>query len=471
MHTNIKSYLDIVCEQIRYEKAHIIIKKELEEHITDQTDAFIAKGMEQETAIKKAITEMGDPILVGTELDRVYRPKLKWEFILFVFLFLFANIAVRFIMQKNSPSYMHFFTMDNIIILLMSVAVMAIFYYIDFTILANHSKMIYGIYVAVMLLLYGYSMLFGYTFNGSNHGIFFLNYGIIIPPFIYIFPVILVGLLYDCRGKSYGTMILCGCSFLIPALIEFNKGHDIAILLVAIISLILLLMNICKGWFSVNKMYALLLVIIPTILFLIIICHLPQFAYKLSELHFAITEPMGGDYVRTILQANVKGAVLFGKGNLGNFDNIFFLNLDYLLAYVLHFYGWAIFLLFFAIYFFFICRGFLLAYKQKSQLGFMTANAILITISLISIWNIACNSGFFIYVNQLEMPFFPSSGSSNIMFFMLMGILLSVFRTGDMVTENIIKYDYFKQNFVNISENTIHISIPIPFKKNHIKQK
>ncbi len=47
MHTNIKSYLDIVCEQIRYEKAHTIIKKELEEHITDQTDAFIAKGMEQ----------------------------------------------------------------------------------------------------------------------------------------------------------------------------------------------------------------------------------------------------------------------------------------------------------------------------------------------------------------------------------------------------------------------------------------
>ncbi len=471
MYTDIKSYLDTVCEQIRYKKAHTIIKKELEEHITDQTDAFIAKGMEQETAIKKAITEMGDPILVGTELDRVYRPKLKWEFILFVFLFLFANIAVRFIMQKNSPSYMHFFTMDNIIILLMSVAVMAIFYYIDFTILANHSKMIYGIYVAVMLLLHGYSMLFGYTFNGSNHGIFFLNYGIIIPPFIYIFPVILVGLLYDCRGKSYGTMILCGCSFLIPALIEFNKGHDIAILLVAIISLILLLMSICKGWFSVNKMYALLLVIIPTILFLIIICHLPQFAYKLSELHFAITEPMGGDYVRTILQANVKGAVLFGKGNLGNFDNIFFLNLDYLLAYALHFCGWAIFLLFFAIYFFFICRGFLLAYKQKSQLGFMTANAILITISLISIWNIACNSGFFIYVNQLEMPFFPNSGSSSIMFFMLMGILLSVFRTGDMVTENIIKYDYFKQNFVNISENTIHISIPIPFKKNHIKQK
>lgn len=470
MYTDIKSYLDTVCEQIRYKKAHIIIKKELEEHIVDQTDAFITEGIEQEIAVQKAITEMGDPILVGTELDRVYRPKLKWEFILFVFLFLFANIAVRLIMQKNSPSYINFFTISNVITLLISVIVMVIFYYIDFTILVNHSKMIYGIYVAVMLLLHAYSMFFGF-----NHGILFLNYIIIIPPLIYIFPIILVGLLYDCRGKSYGTIILCGCSFLIPALIEFNKGHNIAILLVAIISLILLLISICKSWFSVNKMYALLLVIIPTILFLIIICHLPYFAYKLNNIHFVITEPMGGDFVRTILQANVKGAVLFGEGNLNaiSFTNNIssFLDLNYFPAFALHFCGWVIFLLFFVIYLFFICRGFLLAYKQKSQLGFMTANAILITISLISIWNIACNSGFFIYVNQLEMPFFPNSGSSSIMFFMLMGILLSVFRTGDMVTENIIKYDYFKQNFVNISENTIHISIPIPFKKNHIKQK
>lgn len=469
-----KSYLDTVCEQIRYKKAHTIIKKELEEHIIDQTDAFIAEGMEQETAVQKAITEMGDPILVGTELDRAYRPKLKWEFIVFVFLFSFANITLKLIMQQNAPSYMHFFTISNVMALFISVVVMAIFYYIDFTILANHSKMIYGIYIAVMVILYGYAQFFGYISNGSNYGIFFLHYGITIPPLIYIFPVILVGLLYDCRGKSYSAIMLCVCSFLIPAFISLHKGNNIAILLVAVISLLLILMSIGKGWFSVNKMYALLLVIIPTILFLIVICHFPYFSYKLSKLHFAITDPIGGDFMRTILQANVKGAVPFGKGNFSdtafNDDVILFLfNLDYFTAYALHFCGWIIFLLFFMIYFFFICRGFLFAYRQKSQLGFMTANAILITIFLVSIWNIACNSGFFVYVNPLEMPFFTSSGSSNIVFFMLMGILLSVFRTGDMVTENTIKYDYFKQNFINISENVIHISIPIPFKKSHIK--
>ncbi len=59
MHTNIKSYLDIVCEQIRYEKAHIIIKKELEEHITDQTDAFIAWSKKQ--LLKKQLQKWVTP--------------------------------------------------------------------------------------------------------------------------------------------------------------------------------------------------------------------------------------------------------------------------------------------------------------------------------------------------------------------------------------------------------------------------
>ena len=56
MHTNIKSYLDIVCEQIRYEKAHTIIKKELEEHITDQTETLPHPGhYHQKTEDRKSV--------------------------------------------------------------------------------------------------------------------------------------------------------------------------------------------------------------------------------------------------------------------------------------------------------------------------------------------------------------------------------------------------------------------------------
>lgn len=47
----------------------------------DQKNAFIANGLDEETATDKAIKEMGDPILVGSEFDRMYRPKIEWRII------------------------------------------------------------------------------------------------------------------------------------------------------------------------------------------------------------------------------------------------------------------------------------------------------------------------------------------------------------------------------------------------------
>ena len=49
----IKNYLNTVCEQIRFQKAHDIVKKELQNHIIDQTDAFIEQGIEKEIAVEK----------------------------------------------------------------------------------------------------------------------------------------------------------------------------------------------------------------------------------------------------------------------------------------------------------------------------------------------------------------------------------------------------------------------------------
>ena len=97
----IKNYLNTVCEQIRFQKAHDIVKKELQNHIIDQTDAFIEQGIEKEIAVQKAIAEMGDPVAVGTELDRVHRPKLEWNILLFVILLSFAHFVVPYFFLKG----------------------------------------------------------------------------------------------------------------------------------------------------------------------------------------------------------------------------------------------------------------------------------------------------------------------------------------------------------------------------------
>ncbi len=92
----------------------------------------------------------------------------------------------------------------------------------------------------------------------------------------------------------------------------------------------------------------------------------------------------------------------------------------------------------------------------------MVAIAILLTILAIYSWNIFCTSGFFIHANPLEMPFFASGGTSNIIYFILMGILLSVFRTGNYVKDGKIKMG-ITQKFFQLKNGKLIISIP--FKK------
>ena len=70
----IREYLDAVQEQIRWKRARPVLARELEQHLTDQRDAFLEEGADLETAERLAVEEMGDPVRVGTELDRVHRP-------------------------------------------------------------------------------------------------------------------------------------------------------------------------------------------------------------------------------------------------------------------------------------------------------------------------------------------------------------------------------------------------------------
>ena len=78
MAETIREYLDTVQEQIRWKRARPVVVRELEQHLTDQRDAFLEEGSAPEEAERLAVEEMGDPVSAGTELDRVHRPKPQW---------------------------------------------------------------------------------------------------------------------------------------------------------------------------------------------------------------------------------------------------------------------------------------------------------------------------------------------------------------------------------------------------------
>ena len=67
-----EEYLQLVTDQIRCKKARPDVKTELENHILDQMESYRNEGMEEQEAMEQAILEMGDPIEVGVELDRIH---------------------------------------------------------------------------------------------------------------------------------------------------------------------------------------------------------------------------------------------------------------------------------------------------------------------------------------------------------------------------------------------------------------
>lgn len=59
-----RDYLELMTGQIRYKKMCPVIAKEVEDHIEDQKQVFMAEGMKEEEAEKAAVEEMGDPVEV-----------------------------------------------------------------------------------------------------------------------------------------------------------------------------------------------------------------------------------------------------------------------------------------------------------------------------------------------------------------------------------------------------------------------
>ena len=66
-------YLAQVDEQIRWARVRPALRRELMGHLEEQRDACLAEGMDETSAEIEAVRQMGDPVLVGQQLDAVHQ--------------------------------------------------------------------------------------------------------------------------------------------------------------------------------------------------------------------------------------------------------------------------------------------------------------------------------------------------------------------------------------------------------------
>lgn len=432
----VRKYKEEVCKQIRWKKVHEVVSVELENHILDQRDSYIMNGEDESAALDRAIKEMGDPVIVGTELDRTHRPKPQKAMLAFTFMLLsFGLLLHMFFMYDNDHS-------DELIMQVLAISIgiglMLLAYYGDFTMIGKSPKIVLIITSIMMILILAMPKR---MINGRHF--FVVSTFLISGAYLtLIFPLVLVTVIYTVRNKGYLGIVLTEAALLIMMLLVSyfsTLGNALTLL---ITGLILITVAIIRGWYSGNKVLGCILLYVTILLgvFLILMISSMPYIYYMERISLFINpakSPKG--YMAVTLRELLHNSSFIGHGNtpeiyesmpfsLKGFDT------DYLLTYLIVNYGWITFYIIVAVIAAFLIKGFYQSLKQRSLLGLLVSLAVMFTLTFETISYIAWNLGFMM-VSPISLPLISYGNTALIINLFLIGMMLSVFRNGEIVRD------------------------------------
>ncbi|MCB8815393.1 FtsW/RodA/SpoVE family cell cycle protein [Desulfosporosinus shakirovi] len=454
------AYLVAVRQQIRWKKAQAPVLRELENHITDQKNAFLSQGLDEETATARAVAEMGDPVTAGQQLDRNHRPQPDWQLLVLTAVLLLLGLFFQFLMGPDLYDGREVF-FRQLLWAGLSVLAMLAAYFLDFTIMAKYPKLFFGA-LSVLTAVY---------YLGAGHSYF--RMGTIY--LLMFFPTAFAGLVYGMRNQGYKGLMLCGAALLIPVWFAWLLPRITVLLLLGVSFLVILTAALVKGWFNVRKPIALFLIYITTITAVLAIPLglIPAGVYAERSLEVILNpeliqvminpalDPSGFGYMGTLLRQHLLHSRFIGQGlPLGDYSGALLpaANTDFVLTYLTYHCGWLVMLAVLALFFAFMVRAFLLCRRQKSVLGFLVSLAVILTLAVQCLTYILANFGILLFA-PLSLPLLSYGGRGLLTNMFLIGFLLSVFRTGNLVKDETVPAAVKISRFIEYENGRVIINL------------
>ena len=430
-------YAEKVCEQIRWKKAHPAVAQEIEDHLTDQKNAYLAAGDSESIAEEKALLQMGDPVSVGAALDQTHKPAPQWGIIGLVLLLFVLGGIIQVLLLKTIPVGNDALATRSaqvlFVFLPLSLATFVGMYFLDFSFFGKHPYVL----PLGLLMVDLAAQLFGVSYCGKR---WFTLGSFALSPLALslLFPLAFCGLFYRLSEVRAEGAILSAVFCLV-----LSYCHTFSGVLTFVFSAgVLMLIASKKKWFDKQRNMFLLLFLLAVVCLIVLLMFYAPFRYRygwerLYTIFVPSGDPMGSGYLSTQLKTILSHCVLLGEGAALSETQAFLLTdasmlrSDYLLAYLTYHYGWAVsggLVLLLAV---FLGLGFRKALKQKSIFGQMVSLTILCTFTAEILLYIPANLGLWL-IAPIALPFL-SYGTMQLLFNMaLAGVLLSVFRTGEV---------------------------------------
>lgn len=435
-----EEYLNTVTEQIRCTKAREMVSGELRDHILDQAEAYEAEGMFEEEALEKAVRDMGDPVETGVSLDRIHRPQISVGILVLIGIISLASIALHGILGAYTQELSmagYVYLRRHIGYTLLGYAMMLIVYRLDYSVLFCHAKFMGAAFLGIALI--GNSI-FGVMINGARLYIRIGSVMLFMPVLMILYVPVFGGILYSYRGEGYKGMGKILLWALVPAWITFHipafsQGVVLWAALVALAAV-----AVCKGWYQVPKRAALaclgVLFAAPAMIFLGAGMMGRLATYQMARIQAFLTNSSDHNYLAIQMRQFLTGSRLLGIDSEGiaKIGELPGFNSDYIFVSLISAYGLLAGVLVAALLILLVIKVFRVSFGQKNQLGMILGCGCGIVYLLQTVICLGMNLGLLPTTTAI-LPFFSSGGSGIVASYMLLGLVLSVYRYKNILPE------------------------------------
>lgn len=422
----IHAYSKAVCGQIRWKKAHAVVSEEIENHLVDQRNAYMADGADETTATEKAILQMGDPVTVGTQLDRTHRPKPQWGMLSLAAVFIICGIVLQIYAYWGTG---HRWMLNLFITQAIGLALLAGAYFSDFTRIKRHARKIYLIVVILFSAAYVLRKL---EIAWGLEGVIAL-----------LFPLVFAGVVCTARNSGYRGVIVCEAAFALPALMlllsqdRWLRSHFV---LLSVSAIVILCVAVSKGWFGVKPLQGNLLVLLPAAVALlaavVIIASNNELFSKVIAAINPSFDPFAPESGASEIKAALAGSRFIGQGTLpeATTQGVGF-GTSRMLTSLIFYTGWIFAIPVLGLLLFFVVKGFWLCSQQKSGVALFISFAAMMTFTMQVAGYVLFNLGVTL-LSPISLPLIFQYSYEFYINMALLGIMLSVFRTGHFIKDN-----------------------------------
>lgn len=408
-------FLKEVTNHIKSKEAKDLVATELNFHLKQAKDMWMDKGLSEEIAEDKAVEQMGSPIKLGQELNKLHKPKVDW----FLLILLVAAMGLGFL-PVIAFGYMNDLLMDKVISVVLGIATALGMMLINYRKLERLGWLFYTIGVLILLMLYC-----------------FPNAGMLGEPIIKVGPIAIDRLMavpffflaWASFFNNSRIKVMHLVALYLFSLYLFLNGAAFSVIFIYITMVFVML-----WWSKLGKKTALIITIVPICLLIIRASfswssvkgyHLDRFLGYLNPERDA--QGAGFMYIRL-------KEVMSSAGWFGTYGDVKFIpnpDTDFVFASLTYYYGYVLALVLVLILSLFVARLIFISYTINDRYGKLLLIGGMTLFVVQFLYNVGMILGL-LPITAISLPFISYGLTPTVFHALVMGIVLSVYRRKDI---------------------------------------